>query len=90
MKTIAEWYDELPDGYKERAKVNLNMYPLIVNTSKTNNLGYAVLQGFHWGPTEEGYKFWDDVYHHLMDGSALPPLPLPEGKEIENEDTNIL
>jgi hypothetical protein len=72
VKTIKEWYEKLPDGYRERALENLN--PNRVNT-RVESLHKAIQAGFHWNWNKEGIAFWVQVYDFYRCLERLPPLP---------------
>jgi len=71
-KTIREWLETLPDGYRERAIKNYDRFPI-------NSLSRAISETFLWRPTPEGYEFWDAVDSWAQGFGELPPLP-EEGK----------
>lgn len=73
-KTILEWLEELPDGYRERALKNyydLNYY----DGSPINELADAVMWGFYWEDSREMESFWYAVYYWALGLGELPPLP---------------
>jgi hypothetical protein len=55
MKTIREWLETLPDGYRERALANLK------KDGPANSLYGALETGFQWIDTTEGFDFWCDL-----------------------------
>jgi len=76
MKTTLEWFNELPDGYRERAIANATKSGTIndpdLEPSAKSNLKCA----FFWMSTSEGHDFWLAVYNHLINPkNPLPPLP---------------
>src|SRR5690554_5900850 len=73
-KTIREWLEELPDGYRELALKNHD--GLIVS-----NLSTAIMEAFHWRrtPEGEGHKFWEAVHVWSQGAGELPPLPQETG-----------
>lgn len=77
MKTIKEWLEKLPDGYRELAleRIDSDCF-YVVAVSMDDAIG-----SFDWGETYEGYEFWCDVYEHYANGSPLPPLPASASKE---------
>ena len=75
-KTIREWLEELPDGYRERALENYDhmydsVYPI-------DGLSDAILDAFLWGGSPEGFEFWNDVIDWSIGEGNLPPLPEEE------------
>lgn len=74
MKTIKQWYDELPNGYRELALRNLNSIRMPF-ASHVGRMSTAILNGFLWRESPEGEKFWTAVCLHYSSGRTLPPLP---------------
>ena len=72
-KTIKEWLEELPDGYRERALSYTNED--ILDVSYIDSIVDALNAAFTWGNTREGHKFWLEVYEHYGHGCILPFLP---------------
>ena len=72
-KTIKEWLEELPDGYRERALNHAanNTRELAIEKS----IDGALAGGFVWKETLEGKEFWHDVAMHYSSDLPLPPLP---------------
>lgn len=69
MKTVKEWFEELPDGYRERALKNLRY------NGEEYCMPLAICAGFIWLETSEGENFWGQVVNHYEEGTKLPPLP---------------
>lgn len=75
MKTIMEWYDELPDGIREKAKE----YCFDNNKdAEAKSLAHALIGGFGWVDTPEGYEFWRTVHDQILEEEE-PNKPLPRG-----------
>jgi hypothetical protein len=79
-KTVKQWLETLPDGYRERALANL------FEPEKTvANLATAITGIRAWSGTPEKYNFWSRVYGWAIDPDThtLPPLPvdLTESRE---------
>lgn len=74
-KTAEEWLEELPDGYRELALINMQDK----NASfKRETLADGLHCAFTWSESPEGFGFWSNVYyfyHHAYKNSQLPPLP---------------
>lgn len=67
-KTVREWLETLPDGYRERALKNMRSeVPLL----RRRSLRAALIKSFDWQLSPEGHAFWRSV----ADGE-LPPLPV--------------
>lgn len=71
MKTIEQWLNELPDGYRERALRNTPKHRLSL---EDDFLPEALNKAFSWADSQEGRDFWYKVYEHY-DTTPLPPLP---------------
>jgi hypothetical protein len=82
-KTIEEWLEQLPDGYRERALANMyeeKRYKIV------ENMQDAIWEGLGWGRTPEGYDFWRGVYSHYFAGTPLPPLPGQSPKPLKSNE----
>jgi len=70
MKTVKEWLQELPDGYRERALGQMLDADRVVDS-----INYALVYGLNWLQSNEGFAFWNEMYNHYLSGTSLPPLP---------------
>lgn len=71
-KTIREWLETLPDGYRERALRNLKAYSV---NALEGSLYWALSGAFQWIRSPERYDFWRDVQLWTIGKGELPPLP---------------
>jgi len=81
LKTVIEWLNTLPPGYRERALNNLNP----VGQSREYESLHGALASrltFVWKDIQEGEAFWGEVYRHYTVGSSLPPLPTDSSKPV--------
>lgn len=69
-KTIKEWLEELPEGYRERALANCTLPDAIAET-----MYKSLMSGFRFRKAPEGGEFWIGVCSHYRKGTPLPPLP---------------
>ena len=67
MKTIEEWFLELPEGVKQKALSNLNQE---VKDLKVTSLRTALARGFSWNDSPEGLLYWESV--GVNSGAPLP------------------
>jgi len=75
-KTIKEWLETLPDGYRGLA---IKYYdPNYHDELPLSNLSDAILETCHWRSTPEGFEFWNAVYEWARGRGELPPLPEEE------------
>ncbi len=70
MKTVKEWLEELPDGYRERALGQMLDADRVVYS-----MAHALTRSLSWISSNEGFDFWSDVRNHYLYGLPLPPLP---------------
>lgn len=59
MKTTKEWLELLNEPYRSQALKNMN--PDVKN-AKVINMSAALLTAFPWNHTEEGFKYWKDLF----------------------------
>jgi hypothetical protein len=76
-KTVKEWLEQLPDGYRERALSNMDAE---YSERVADSMEVAIVMHSHWSNTREGFSFWYAVYEHCNWGKPLPPLPQDEPK----------
>jgi len=81
MKTVEEWLNELPDGYRERALKNVDVYKL---NDLRDCMDEAIAEHCNWSRTPEGYQFWYEVYNHFEAGNTLPLLPCEKTSKPTN------
>jgi len=77
MKTIAEWFLELPEGVKQKALSNLNQE---VKDLKVTSLRTALARGFSWNDSPEGLLYWESV--GVNSGAPLPTTFEPLASSI--------
>lgn len=66
MKPILEWYEDLPEPYRSQA-IN-NYFNSGESASKADNLGSALLAGFNWFDSPEGFEYWEYVQYRYISG----------------------
>jgi len=59
MKTILDWYQELPEPYRTQAIENCDEDSLNIFE---NNIKSAISGGFLWFDTEQGADYWLVLY----------------------------
>ena len=60
-KPIIMWLNDLPEGYKQRAILNVSE---VSKYELADSLTEALLSMTDWKMTPEGYKFWDNLTAH--------------------------
>lgn len=71
-RTIREWLETLPPGYRERALKNMEHSS---SGRAELNMWDALDQAFVWGDSPEGLGFWEDVSLYFDTETPLPELP---------------
>lgn len=61
MKTIAEYFNELPEDIRNKAFANLE----VESSEVVEDAADAIYEGFAWTKTPEGGNFWVEVYKSL-------------------------
>jgi hypothetical protein len=70
MKTILEWYEELPEPIRSQAIKNCDRC-----LREVDSLTNAISRGFEWEPSPEKHDYWHDVYSKAEVGKyPTPPL----------------
>ena len=73
QKTVLEWLNELPDGYRERA---LDQCDDDCNYLKAESMPEALLSFNSWNNTYEKDMFWRRVWRYFNgERKTLPKLP---------------
>lgn len=88
-KTVLEYLQELPDGYRERAIANTKGQALAdfndggmverLFAMQKKSLKQTVAESFIWFLSPEGDDFWRAVFMWADSGEPLPLLPTEEG-----------
>lgn len=63
-KTIKQWLNELEEPYRTQALENAEDYGGINNTA--TSLDDALLAGFLWDKTEQGWDYWEEVRQNIL------------------------
>lgn len=66
QKTVREWLEELPEPYRSQAMDNLVKYPLPKSRTLFSNIGDALLYGFDWDLTPQGFSYWHRIKHGII------------------------
>lgn len=88
-KTAADWFEDLPDGYRERALSNAEKFPIpgVPSDEHFPSLSLAISGGFLWTVSPEGVDFWLNLNRHLINGGAYSIPALPEEPAQEPAET---
>lgn len=70
-RTIRQWLETLPDGYRERALANMDKG---FENYEVCDLRGAIAAAFLWADSPEGLDFWASI----ADDNVFPPLPEPQ------------
>lgn len=91
-KTVLEYLQDLPDGYRERAIANTKKQALDffkdpdrvdrLFASPGKSLKNAIVESFIWFLSPEEDDFWRAVFNWANSGEPLPPLPTEEGASV--------
>lgn len=66
-KTILEWLNEIeePEIREAAIKNAKEAEPLFIDNSAVR-VSLALIRGFSWGDSKEGFKFWENYYNKLI------------------------
>jgi len=65
MATYREHFNKLPKAQRDAAIKNVELGDKSLLDREVNTLGEALLAGFMWNTTTEGYDFWEDIYESV-------------------------
>lgn len=68
MKTIEQWFKELPEPYRSQAlenTLNLNQCGEKILKSPAPNIKDALMCGFIWRDTQQGVDYWRNFCNTL-------------------------
>lgn len=82
-KTIREWLETLPDGYRERAIAAREGKACRAEMTMATYLREALVRGFWWDETDEGDRFWLEVCNWAVNPEKYQ-LPLLPGETIQS------
>ena len=91
-KTVKQWLEELPDGYRERALRQCTGFGEYTPETICESMAEAIERFTPWYATTEGGAFWYYVYDHYRHlRSPLPQLPKPTLRErIEKRIAQVI
>ncbi len=78
IEIYIEQLQSLQEPYRSKAieRLDPKYFAGTWGENKPRSAEYAIRQGFVWGKTPEGHKFWRDMVSSLGDGHfKLPPIP---------------
>jgi len=58
MKTIKQWFNELPEPQKTEALENT---PKLIKENIADDLEDAIYSAFRWDRTKQGYDYWQKI-----------------------------
>lgn len=74
MKTIQEWFNELPSPIREKALANLKPN----HASRIDaNMASAIMYGLTWADTPEESTYWSVLHQCYCDGKPIPESYFP-------------
>lgn len=74
MKTIKEWFDELPEPIKSEALFYLEREKergIDISLFQPTDLGNALSLAFNWAETDKDYYYWEEIYNETMSSNIL-------------------
>lgn len=85
MKTILEWYEELPSPIREQAIENYYKEELGNRKKKVYDIYEAIFYWFHWNDSPEWGDYWYNIFEKLK---KWQPLIEEDGKEDHIVNSN--
>lgn len=66
MKTILEWYQELPEPYRTQAMNNCSSLD-----DMSDSMSSAIMDGFIWTDTVEDFYYWNQIHNEYYDNEQI-------------------
>jgi hypothetical protein len=89
-KTVKQWLETLPDGYRERALANCERGNADYCAA---SLSSAIRSSFDWQESQEKHDFWKSISDWAINPNKNPLPLLPEAKptreELERENAQL-
>lgn len=70
LKSKLEWYKELPEPYRSQAIENHD--PDFLGDNDAISLYEAIINGFDWKNTPQGFAYWKDVCFKVDTKTLIP------------------
>ena len=69
MKTIHEWFKELPEEYRDNALNNAHdmILQFIAPANKFPNAASALAGSFDWQESPEGFDYWKTLHRIFLE-----------------------
>jgi len=80
MKTIIEFFEELPPFWRESALKQCDEFR---RDKVVSGISWAILQGLQWDDTKEGEENWDCLYNWYTHGCSGEPPEYPRRLLVE-------
>jgi len=82
MKTIREWFKELPIEIRDRAIRNAEAKEWSLMDKWLDDIASAIFWAFPWDDTPEGGEFWDKWHTWLKLGGDKPTIQPADGSAV--------
>jgi hypothetical protein len=76
MKTILEWYEELPEPIRSQAIANYD--PSYSEADETSSKSESIKRGFNWYRSPQENHYWEEVHNKAEAGEYDTPTPLEQ------------
>lgn len=63
MKTVRQWFEELPEPYRTQALANTEEEMLDIDD---DSVAGSLLGAFRWDSSLEGHEYWQDISDTLF------------------------
>ena len=83
MKTVQEWFNELPSPIREKALANVAPERM---GSRQSSMATAIMHAFTWSTTPEASTYWSVLHQKYVDGYAIPESYFPTTEEVKEEE----
>lgn len=66
-RSIVQWFGLMPEPFASQAIKNT---PKHRHGNETSTMSGALMMGFMWGKTEQGFQYWDDLHRKIQLGKV--------------------
>jgi hypothetical protein len=83
MKTVKEWFEELPEPYKSKALLCIQEQERYKESNwECGKMSAAIYHGFSWALSDQKGDYWNNLYYHFIEKERQNEIYLSETMKI--------